>query len=81
MANLLSFSWEKDRDGYELLEFDLSGIKWHPDDEKKPFTAPPDASPSTLRLLERYGCWLSQPEFSRTGPYPVLAPVGEETIR
>lgn len=92
MANLISFSWEKDRDGYELLEFDPTGIEWTLDDRglnlstdgdpKMKYTPTPDASPSTLKLLKKYGQWFySPPDISPETPYIVLDPVGEETIR
>ena len=96
MPNLLSFSWEKDRDGYEIFEFDPTGIEWSLVAGKTDIyeyqmipKAPPDASPTTLKLLQQHREWFApspdphsdELRYLEQPPYFVLVPVGEESIR
>lgn len=95
MSNLLSFIWEKDRDGYDLLEFDPRGIElietW---DAKANVMSSPSyiykatsaASPLAVEILERCGAGFFYEVYDAdrsTGsePYNVLIPRGEELVQ
>ena len=83
MPNLLSFEWERDRDGYDLIEFNPAGIDWDYQGPDYKVAPPERASPSTIRLLGRWGMHLSPGVGTHADwkPSVILEPVGDLTVR
>ena len=79
MPNLLMFEWPKDRDGYEILEFDPRGVVWQPDANGN--VSPPEgSSPSIVQLLKRWGMGVGPEPGHKNKSYLILEPVGDEAV-
>jgi len=82
MPDLLLFEWEKDRDGYEIVEFDPRGVEWnrakHPD-WKVPI--PKGASIEKAKLIERWDMFLCPAMDDDWRPFKVIEPVGNGNVR
>ena len=82
MPSRLRIDWKKCPDGYELIEFDPSPVKWTTSEANDWKVKPPKGfSPEMTRLLGRWGMTLGPEPGEEQSTFQVIEPLGGESIR